>query len=521
MRQPEYVNTKNLLLQSLLFKDGSLEIDKLKEDELISMMYKDMAENSKDNIVFYDCLSRDAQAALENHKEKLRLLEKDWRHDTNVGERFDRDAWQEDRTVYIRGKKVFGVVSWHEAKLEQLAPVYLPNTMYYGQSEPCVIREFKNKFDDDMVIRFYQLKNKIDTIAHTPNLLNEEAKRAIFDSEFNEFAKMLPQVTNHNLLKNMVAELMIDLDYKYHLVDSHDFAHQLNLADSQNRFEEFPEFCHKVQSDALQTYLQKNGFLSLSLEETIKLSEHVNDLMLREASENLVLLSDQLQVKAELDQYIKALEAYIESKQTMTGQQTDAVRSLKDTLLAVRLDLDKRSPSEVRETMKAALDSYVSEKKFQGYISSWVKPAPGSVQCIHAVEHEIHTAKVRQELKRLHSLNQTEWVKGDLQKYIHELDLYIQSYKWRSPDARTVKLLDDLRALESQFVSNSIEKTERQMNALIDDYIQDKELTVYQTRSASVQKLTEIKDHISESRHKMAHHSMLERSESPLRIKTL
>ncbi|MBI2790847.1 MAG: hypothetical protein HYX61_02715 [Gammaproteobacteria bacterium] len=518
IRQPEYENTKNLLLQSLLFKDGSLEFGKLKEDDLISMMYKSMVENSQDNIIFYDCLSRDAQAALENHKEKLRLLEKDWRHDTNVGERVDRDAWQEDRTVYIRGKKVFGVVSWHESKLEQLAPIYLPNTMYYGQSEPCVIREFKNKFDDDMVIRFYQLKNKIDSVAHTPNLLKEDAKRAIFDDEFIEFAKMLPQVTNQNLLKNMVAELMIDLDYKYHLVDSHDFANKLKLANSKNQFDEFPKFCLKVQSDALQKYLQKNGFLSLSLDETLKLSEHVNELALRAPSENLDLLSEQLQLKAELDQYIKELEAYMELKPTITGQQTDKVKNLKDDLLAIRLGLREKSPVEVRDSMHNTLDNYVSEKKFQGYISAWIKPAPGSVVCIHTVTHEIHTAKVRQEMKRLHALNQTEWVKEDLQKYIHELDLYIQSYKWRSPDARTVKLLEDLRALDSHFDSNSIEKTEREMNALVNGYIEDKELTVYKTKSTSVQKLIEIKEQISKSRHEMSHLSMLERTKGPLRI---
>ncbi|MBN9289141.1 MAG: hypothetical protein BGO43_14415 [Gammaproteobacteria bacterium 39-13] len=514
-RQPEYANTKGLLLDVL---SNHVQIELLNEKELILNIEKMMHEFPAMNFMFYEALHQDAEAAIENHKKELLSLETEWRQDTNIGTTLDRDAWHQDRKVYVRGKKVKGSVKWHEFDLEEMVPTRLPEVIYHGVRAKGMLLPL-NKHNEALLASFYQFKNKIEFLANTSSLSLEEKRAILFGQDFDTFLDLLDNAAefpeNKEGILAMITELMIDLDYQYQLVEPGIAFRFQKVSDKLGlEIESLETRCADIQLESIIKYLLSGGINKLSFEETKTLINHVkelhdrvqyrekvdlsrgrisfdkyDDIALGFSSEQfliyqrfLAILEDRLELKAELDQYIDGIEAYIESKQTVTGQDTREIEELLGRLKEVREKLntfsnnmedDAHAQRTLRTHMQSSLRDYKEKKGFQGYVAKYVKQAPGSVLCIQAVEESILNRKALQEMKREENLHQREILQQDLDTYMETVKQYIESFKWGKPEGSAGELLLALQALKEKSSRKQPSEVAEKMKRVVENYIND------------------------------------------------
>lgn len=502
LRQPEYQGTLNLLRQGVQ-KIFAQEIndETLTEDEWMDCMFKMMASYPQHNLVIYDALARDARAALEKHKLQLLTLQKEWRHDTNMSAMLDRDPWQNDRTIYIRGKKLHGDIMWHEHSLESLAPTLLPDELYYGSTSQAVPYTFGKNETDTLAVQFYQFKNKIASLAQTYQLTNEQAKHHIFDTTFVTFATAvdhaLQDAQNQEFVMNVLRELIIDLDFKYHLVSANEFVAQLARFCQNPLMSAMPLECARIQMYALETFGATKGMHYLSAEEINKLmmqidyfasrlmnaNIHSEDFLEFEQSERLNYIErllewkEKCRVMSELDKYIIGIEVYMENKPKITGQTVDVSQALCQELINLRTKLNTFSSQDARHELEELLDHYYGTKQHQGNFRFWRNQEPGSILALKKVKEQIDNNAIYQEVARIANTEMDRVIKQDLDKFIRELDGYLGSfrvYHLRGPDLSTQTLRDKLNDIRVKLAENTAEESAFQMKQLIQEYIEDR-----------------------------------------------
>jgi hypothetical protein len=492
VRQPEYVNTFNLLKQAMTVAKRGKTAEPETQEALIDMMQEVMAQNPQDNVVIYDSLQREAKAAIENHKDKLLSLKKEWQHDTNIGEMLDRDPWHEDRTVYIRGKEIKGTVMWKEKPLATLAPVYLPDALYYGRKTQPMSYQFGYEKMDEVVKAFCQYKNKIDTVAQTYKISKAQASSTLFDKQFIELALMmndaLADPSTQKMAWEMLKELMIDLNYKYHLIPSQEFVDKLQ-PHCKVELENLPGECEKTQFKAIHDYINTKGCHWLTTEEAEKLIEHI-DVLLKQLelpdAMQLVEFQEMLRVMVELDQYVVGLELYSEGKRKHTGQTTAEVDELGRQLRQLRRSLNFMESKEARARLEIILSTYCEKKGFQGIFSRLVKSAPGSVLAIQQVMQHIKQAVVLKEIDHITARDTERVVREDIDHYIKGLEDYFKTYKLYAPAETSRQLLADLKILHDRVGEQDIDKTAYDLRKLLKDYSENN--AIYQASGYNILK---------------------------------
>ncbi|MBS0288291.1 MAG: hypothetical protein JSR17_13425 [Proteobacteria bacterium] len=515
-KQPEYTNTKSLLLDALISQTAELlEFDKIEEEILIKNIEVMMLQHPTLNIFFYDSLQHDAENAILNQKTKLLELEKEWRHDTNVAAAVDRDAWNKQRRLYVRGRKVGGDISWEEFNLEDLAPTRLPEKIYYDAHVRITDTKSLNPMLVALYSHFYKIKNKIDFAANSPNLSHQEKQKEIYDNEFNQFIDLLKEVgsdeKNSKIVQAMISELMIDLDGRYHLLDSKDVLERFKEVKAGIDLAQFPDLCMEIQIKSLKQFIA-TGIKELSLEETEALIEHIEYLQDRLPNKNPELneLTMRLTLQAELYQYITALDGYIEDKKKLTGQDTTQVEELRQHLKNILKNIDK-NVRENQEWMQNLLAQYKGAKSFQGILSKWVKSEPGSIVCLNSVEEQIEKNKLKKEVKRMEDLEKEKYLNEDLAAYIKTLEDYIASFKWKTPNPDIVSLRDALKAIQTDQQKPIAQKAD-EMKSHIKKYVvetpynrthglkQSVRNLLETTKSIQEKRLTQAKERLSEKR---------------------
>ncbi len=474
--QPDYVNTYNLLKRAVSAQLGSDAWNNAKSDEeRIGLFQKVMVENPQDNVVLYDSLSRDAQRLIEKHKEKLLLLKKEWQHDTNISESVDRDPWFEDRSVFIRGKKVKGTVMWKQNALATLAPVYLPDSMYYGRNTQPIEYQFKHDKRDQLILAFYHYKNKIAAVASTHKMSKDQKRAAILGDDYANLNLMLKEAIaapdTKSLAVDMLHELMIDVDYKYQIMTANDFSAQCQQTIEDPVLHELAGLCLATQLESIDDYINTLGCHQLATEEAVKLIEQIGILLpqIEKKHQDIWLdLQQKLQVMTELDQYIVALSVYSESKPKTTYQNTNEVDAFVKQLQSLRSDMNHMSASDARAVLKEKLDTYCKNKGFQGLVSKWVKSNPASVGVIQQTMENIQNADILKEVKRFESIEAEKVTAADLDHYIKGLEAYVKSY--RSPKQSSVNLLTDLKAIQALFDQYGPDKSAYDLRKLLKDY---------------------------------------------------
>lgn len=492
-RQGEYSNTKALLLEAL--KNDGVVIGNHSEDELIEAIESRMLSNPTLNIVFYEMLKKDAQKALENQKKGLLSLEKEWRRDSNISALLDRDPWESERRVYIRGQKIRGTIKWHEFNLTELAPKGLPDSIYYGANQDGMPFPF-NKENEALLVEFNRLKSKINFLANNRSGLSKEDIIRSLQEDIanlklmvNEKANKMEQPLPHEFLMQvtqMCAELFIDLDHRHHLLSSDEVMTLFEGIMEKNLLEYVPEYCILMQYSYIHAYIGKNDLTTLSPEEIEALAMHVEMLkermmhypqveQFRNAHIYLDELIKRLELRAELDQYIELIGDYISSKSTMTGQDTIEIKALVEKLEELRLNINQRVASESRAEMEVLLKDYKEKKGFQnisgqlrGYL---VGSLPGSVVCINDIEKKIDEKKVTKAIRDIHHHPEfARLVESDLDNYIKVIEDYRKSKKLSENDTT---LLEQLKALKEQIGTIPISEIDEEMQMLTKKYIQD------------------------------------------------
>lgn len=501
-RQPEYQGTFHLLYQGVLklFPEESSQ-ETIMEDELIALMLAMMTSYPQHNVVIYDALARDARVAIENHKLKLLSLQKEWRHDTNIGAMFDRDPWQGERTVYIRGKKLRGDIIWHDHSLESLVPTLLPDELYYGRTFQPVPYAFGKNETDPLAIQFYQFKNKIASLAQTYQLTNEQVKNSVFDTDFVTFSTAIEEALQHpdnqEFVINLLRELIIDMDYKYHMVPANEFVAQLAQFCSHPLVREMPQDCARLQMRAIETFVQTKGIHYLSTEEASKLITQIDEFISRLENadadhehliglergerefyiEQLFELKEKCRVMVELDKYLIGIEVYMETKPRVTGQTVDEPQAFRQQLINIRAGMNNMPSQAARIELEELLQNYYGTKKHQGSFRFWRNREPGSIMALKKVGEQIDNQMIYKEMERIANRERERILKQDLDKFISELDGYLGSFRifhLRKPDPSTGVLREKLNDIRSKLAEQSIERSVFEMKQLIEEYIEDR-----------------------------------------------
>ncbi len=537
--QPEYDNTKKLLLDVL---SSHMDINDLDEDTLVEECEKLMLANEKSNIIFYDSLYHDAKNAMMHQKSKILNLEKDWRHDTNVGAVIDRDAWEKERRVYIRGMKVGGTVKWHEFKLDEVAPTRLPEPFYYqhhvnftstsassSEGSPSTSALAYDVALEGLFAEFYQLKNKIELIANSPQMTREQKQAALFNKEFSTVLSSLTRLStdgrHHGLINKMISELMIDIVSRYKICNDKKIQNYFEANNLEVDFNKLNYDCMQEQVDALQTYFAKDGINILSLDEVSAFYDHVCDLEEKLPSENEDSLAFLRELKAkalvqeEIDSYINALEVYIESKMTMTGQTADVAQDLHKVLSKIRTSLINKSADDVKRELQVMIEVYIQGKEHQSYLGKIMKKDPASVAALKSAEKHIHGKQMNRDITRVTKALELPNLKADLTLYIQSMSDYIGSFKWRSPDKDTVALKDHLLVLKEK-ITDGVEEEDLiairiEMNKLIENYINSHPASLTGGDSPSVKALKNVKEELYKQRFEEAQRQLqpIERKE--------
>ncbi len=298
-------------------------------------------------------------------------------------------------------------------------------------------------------------------------------------------------------VQNVLRELIIDLDFKYHLVSANEFTTQLAHFCRNPLVKVLPVDCASLQMQALETFMATKGMHYLSAEETNKFiiqidyfisrlmntdigSEDFLELAQSERQryiEWLLELKEKCRVMVELDKYIVGIEVYMENKPKITGQTVDVSQALRQELINLRTKLNTFSSQEARHELEELLEHYYGTKQHQGSFRFWRNQEPGSILALKKVKEQIDNNAIYQEVARIANTEMDRIVKQDLDKFIRELDGYLGSfrvYHLRGPDLSTQTLRDKLNDIRTQLDEQNIEESAFQMNQLIQAYIEDR-----------------------------------------------
>lgn len=508
---PETLGLLNSMLDNASTKEDfkgyvkdikSNQIGRSKETLQIELFEALMAYSPEKNILIYNCLDKEYHTNLVKYKKESGELKQECRKDSNAGH-WDLDASAEDRIVYMRGKKVQGTVKWHESSLSQLSKTTLPDYFYNKPKEQATFHG-EQKSKDTFNVSFQNFKRQIELIANTSNMSIEDKQNDLFDRDYHNLKVLMTESVKDNpknktFVEGKIAELVIDMDCKYHLIDPMNCLMKLNP--DINVDEIYTNICD-TQYNSLFDTIKEYGVVNLSHDETRLLINHVSDQMdrlqrrehipgnqvddleiyddlvinwndekFKEAQTQLKELKLKLDVKYELDCYIDNLDVYIKDKRTSSGQNTDDVNKLRSSLNDTRNTLDLHTAAGCQRKMEDLISDYKNRKSFQGIISSFVKEKPGSVIVLNTTYEQIKNERLQDTINRHDNLNSHKTTKLELDIYINHIQKHLATYNWTNPPEQEKDVLAKLKAFERNISLSS--KDREQINSIVDTCIDE------------------------------------------------